>query len=186
MGAMKDIDIMVKSLRLDKFYNVEYMDEDVVVKKQHIKYIGKHKDLLDGIEKLLFQVSNDFDIMINPCMLINVEPVKKDNEGVMIEGDNLVYLKKFEIPLIKQQWNYDELKIGKAYRLLKINKGEMSGFAFIKEIDAILKEITNDYLLFIAADEIDGEQEEILVKPGLEATEYSVYKMDVIQYEKTK
>ena len=79
MGAMKEIDIMVTSLELDHFYNVEYMDDDVAVKRQHVKYIGKYRDLFDGIERLLFQTNDGIaDLMINMYMLKNLEECQNE------------------------------------------------------------------------------------------------------------
>ena len=79
MGRMKDIDIMVTSLELDHFYNVEFMDDDVAVKRQHVKYIGKHRDLFDGTERLVFQTNDGIhDLMINIYTLMNLEKCQNE------------------------------------------------------------------------------------------------------------
>lgn len=79
MGRMKDIDIMATSLELDHFYNVEYMDDDVAVKRQHVKYIGKNRDLFDGTERLVFQTNDGIhDLMINIYTLMNLEECQNE------------------------------------------------------------------------------------------------------------
>ena len=79
MGRMKDIDIMATSLELNHFYNVEYMDDDVVVKRQHVKYIDKCRDLFDGTERLVFQTNDGIhDLMINIYTLMNLEECQNE------------------------------------------------------------------------------------------------------------
>lgn len=79
MGRMKDIDIMATSLELNHFYNVEYMDDDVAVKRQHVKYIDKRRDLFDGTERLVFQTNDGIhDLMINIYTLMNLEECQNE------------------------------------------------------------------------------------------------------------
>ena len=190
MGAMKEIAIMMDSLELDKFYNVEYVDDDVIVKKQRIKYIGKHKDLVDGIEKLVFQQGYPHDLIINPCMLIDVE------ESHLIRNDIPEPLQLKRKSNNNTRWKksfLDDLENNKYPLQVKTKiKDVVIQFPVVYGGHCYVEELGIDTLSFtgmlngsvvyvhITPEDIESNNQEILI--GTAKDEYFVYEEHVSAY----
>jgi len=109
------------------------------------------------------------------CYIINF------NSGAEVHRTSLIELRK--------QWNFDALKIGKPYRLVKDGKITFALLSQITEICLVFvtaeRDASNSYTFATDLKYPDNCYVEILVCPGLESTDYDVYPAWSDENEKT-